>query len=252
VSLERPAIRLAEFEGPLALLLSLIEQRRLDITEISLAAVADQYLDAVRRLPEPAPDLLAEFLAIGSRLLLIKSRALLPRLSEAPADDDPFVELQDRITAYRMVRAAADRLQLIEQRGEPAFPAAPRPLDALPPPLAPLSPRELSLLARAVLGRRRETEAVREGAVQRVAVDDRARWILEALAEHARVAWESVAGETRDEVVASFLAVLELYKRGRLLLEQALPNGPLWLARRHDRGAVATDGGAAGGESKEA
>ena len=80
-------LHLESFDGPLELLLLLIEQRRLPITQVSLAQVADQYLAQVHALPALDADLLADFLVIGSKLLLLKSRALL--LTEEP---DPEVE----------------------------------------------------------------------------------------------------------------------------------------------------------------
>src|SRR6202165_1418580 len=75
-------LHLESFDGPLELLLLLIEQRRLPITQVSLAQVADQYLAQVHAQPAIDPNLLADFLVIGGKLLLLKSRALL--LTEEP------------------------------------------------------------------------------------------------------------------------------------------------------------------------
>src|SRR5437773_12241561 len=80
-------LHLESFDGPLELLLLLIEQRRVPITQISLAQVADQYLAQVHALPELNPELLTEFLLIGGKLLLLKSRAVL-----LTGEPDPGVE----------------------------------------------------------------------------------------------------------------------------------------------------------------
>ncbi len=80
--------QLPAFEGPLDLLLKLIEREELDITEIALAQVADQYLAHIRALEAPDPNALSAFLVMAARLLLIKSRALLPR---PPAQSVPVV-----------------------------------------------------------------------------------------------------------------------------------------------------------------
>src|SRR5688500_14017946 len=84
-----PIVSLPVFEGPLGLLLQLIEQRQLDITAVSLAHVADQYLAAVRAFDARSPADLAEFLVIGAKLILIKTRALLPR---SPVEDLQLTE----------------------------------------------------------------------------------------------------------------------------------------------------------------
>src|SRR5438105_4708183 len=137
-------LHLETFDGPLELLLLLIEQRRLPITQVSLAQVADQYLSHVRAQPALDPELLAEFLVIGGKLLLLKSRALL--LSEEP---DPEVEevasdLAERLATYRVFRAAAEVLRELEQRGERMYPTTREPLISTQPvPLAPLDPGAL-------------------------------------------------------------------------------------------------------------
>src|SRR5438128_3437764 len=115
-------LHLESFDGPLELLLLLIEHRRLPITQVSLAQVADQYLAHVHAQPSLDTELLADFLVIGGKLLLLKSRALL--LTEEP---DPEVEqvasdLAERLATYRVFRAAAEVLRELEQRGERTFP----------------------------------------------------------------------------------------------------------------------------------
>src|SRR6187551_3718855 len=87
-----PVLELPQFSGPLDLLLSLVEARRLPITEISLAQVADQYLGYLATLAEPDRDLLARFVSIGGRLLLLKSRMLLPRENVTAADEAESTE----------------------------------------------------------------------------------------------------------------------------------------------------------------
>src|SRR5438876_12354170 len=104
-------LHLESFDGPLELLLLLIEQRRLPITQVSLAQVADQYLAQVHALPELDADLLADFLAIAGKLLLLKSRALLLSEEPDPAIDEVATDLAERLATYRGFRAAAARLR---------------------------------------------------------------------------------------------------------------------------------------------
>src|SRR5882672_8804600 len=137
-------LHLESFDGPLELLLLLIEQRRLPITQVSLAQVADQYLAQVHAQPAIDADLLADFLVIGGKLLLLKSRALL--LTEEP---DPEVaevasDLAERLATYRVFRAAAEMLRELEQRGQRMYPTLREPLvTAAPAELTPIGPAAL-------------------------------------------------------------------------------------------------------------
>src|SRR5258708_7208439 len=132
-------LHLDSFDGPLELLLLLIVQRRLPITQVSLAQVADQYLTQVHAQPALDADLLADFLVIGGKLLLLKSRALL--LTEEPDAEVEEVasDLAERLATYRVFRAAAEALRELEQRGERMYPTVREPsLGTGPAPLAPL------------------------------------------------------------------------------------------------------------------
>jgi len=107
------AVTLPEFTGPLDLLLRLIERAELDITTIALASVADQYLAHVRTLEEVEPRELAEFVSMAARLILIKSRALLPRSPTTPAEagDEDAGQLVAQLELYRRFKQAAEVLR---------------------------------------------------------------------------------------------------------------------------------------------
>src|SRR3979409_980339 len=132
-------LHLESFDGPLELLLLLIEQRRLPITQVSLAQVADQYLAQVHALPALDADLLADFLVIGGKLLLLKSRALLLTEEPDPEVEEVASDLAERLATYRVFRAAAEVLRGLEQRGERMYPTTREPLLSTPP--APPAPR---------------------------------------------------------------------------------------------------------------
>jgi segregation and condensation protein A len=223
-------LHLETFDGPLELLLLLIEQRRLPITQVSLAQVADQYLAQVHAQPAIDADLLADFLVIGGKLLLLKSRALL--LSEEP---DPEVEevatdLAERLATYRVFRAAAEMLRELEQRGERMYPTLREPaINMGLPPLTPLQPEALlavwrRFLATPLAGR------IDLPSVSRASVDERRVLILDALRDAPVVSFRSIAGATVDEVVASFLALLELFRRGQIDVQQPTHFGDLSLS----------------------
>src|ERR1700716_4253629 len=99
-------LHLDSFDGPLELLLLLIEQRRLPITQVSLAQVADQYLAQVHAKPAIDPNLLADFLVIGGKLLLLKSRALLLSEEPDPAVEEVASDLAERLAPHAGFLAA--------------------------------------------------------------------------------------------------------------------------------------------------
>jgi len=233
---ERPLVatqlelHLESFDGPLELLLLLIEQRRLPITQVSLAQVADQYLAQVHAQPAIDAELLADFLVIGGKLLLLKSRALL--LSEEP---DPEVEsvasdLAERLATYRVFRAAAEVLRELEQRGGRMYPTLREPaISTAPPPLTPLGPDALLAVWRRFLGTSLAGQ-IELPSVTRASVDARRAAILDALRQAPTVSFRALAGRTVDEIVATFLAVLELFRRGQIHVLQPAHFGDLTLS----------------------
>ena len=223
-------LHLETFDGPLELLLLLIEQRRLPITQVSLAQVADQYMAHVHGQPELDPDLLADFLVIGGKLLLLKSRALL--LTEEPDAEVEEVasDLAERLATYRVFRAAAEVLRELEQRGERTHPSLREPLvSTAPPPLAPIGPDALLAVWRRFASEPRPEQIDLPG-ISRASVDERRARILDAVRSDGRVSFRQIAGQTIDEVIATFLAVLELFRRGLIHVEQPTPFGDLLLS----------------------
>jgi len=222
-------LHLESFDGPLELLLMLIEQRRLPITQVSLAQVADQYMAHVHAQPALDADLLADFLVIGGKLLLLKSRALL--LTEEPDREVEEVasDLADRLATYRVFRAAAEVLRELEQRGERMYPTLREPLiSTAPAPLAPINPEAFLAVWRRFDAEPRPSQIDFPG-MARASVDERRARILDVLRWRTRVSFRQLAGQTVDEVIATFLAALELFRRGQIELEQSAPFDDLTL-----------------------
>ncbi|MBA2449808.1 MAG: segregation/condensation protein A [Chloroflexi bacterium] len=228
-----PTIHLDLFEGPLELLLNLVERRRLPITEVSLATVADQYLCQVRALESVDPQALADFLQMAARLLLIKSRALLPVLvSSNDERDDPAGLLVERLEAYRIVKLLAASLAAREQMSPAAFVRGPvggsvevsttEALAAFPPDL-------LTRLLRQVEARAPAPAQPATVLVTRASVAERILHLRERLTATEDVAWTDVAGATVDTTVATLLAVLEMLRRGELSVHQDTLFGPITL-----------------------
>ena len=255
---EATHVRLESFDGPLALLLSLIEQHQLDVLTVRLGDLAGAYLDAVARLEDRRLPLLSAFVAVCAQLILIKSRALLPRppAEEVPGAGDeqlnPEEELRARLLEYRRYRDAGLRLALRLAGGglfrrEPGVAAAAGLAGAQPPAGPPL---DVALLAGALAGLARVTPAPpppAETLARTVTLDDRAAAIRRALSGAPMVVLQELLSDVRDRVVwaVTFLALLELVKSRELAVEQAEPWGPIRVRRTPPTGAAAADEGAA-------
>lgn len=232
-----PIIQLDDFEGPLDLLLSLVERRRLPIAELSLVAVADQYLAQVRSLPLAQADALSEFLAMAARLLLLKSRSLLPAIAPpvtAETEEDvDGADLVRRLEAYRTFRQLAARLGELDAAGPLAFSGGARAFELPPAPLTlqVIAPALLASLYEAVERRRSMPIAQAEEPRPRTSVAERIALLRQRLATVGHAAWNEIAGSTVDEIVATLLAVLELVRRGEMVVDQPTLFGPIVLRR---------------------
>src|SRR5215204_4965381 len=113
-------LRLPAFEGPLDVLLRLIERDQLSISDISLLAVFDQFIEYVNALESSTPEIIAEFVAVAGRLSVLKSRALLPRPTKT-VDEPDEIDLVRQLEEYRVVKAAAVLLASRQQAGSGAF-----------------------------------------------------------------------------------------------------------------------------------
>src|SRR3989344_9240027 len=110
-------IKQEKFEGPLELLLELIEKEKLSINEISLAKVTDDYLSHIKSLGKIDPIKLGEFLVVASQLMLVKSRSLLPDLAESEEEQGSIAELESRLLEYQRIRNLARELKKLEEAG---------------------------------------------------------------------------------------------------------------------------------------
>jgi len=219
-------VKLPLFEGPLDLLLHLIEREELDITKVSLAQVTDQYLEYISLLEELNAGILADFLVIAAKLLLIKSEMLLPRPPRAPGEEEEDVgdELTRQLIEYRKFKEAALALKRREERGLRAY------VRVAPPPERflgwaqnrPLDLGEVSLsdLVEAVqhaLDVRPPLPSVSEVVAPiTITVAEKMALIEEKLRKQRRVSFNRLLDQaaSRLEIIITFLAVLELIRRG--------------------------------------
>ena len=234
-------VRMESFDGPLALLLTLIEARQLDVVTVPLGALADAYLDALATLETDRLGNISAFVSVASQLILIKSRAILPRrVVEAPGvlpedEADPEAELRARLLLYRAHRDAGRRLldeALVRVglfRREPSIAAAAGQAGARPPDGPPLDPSALiSALDR--LARIAPPPDLPPETIARViTLTERAAIIRAAIRGAGTIVLQELLAGVRDRVVVAvtFLALLELMKRREIVVSQAEPWGPI-------------------------
>jgi segregation and condensation protein A len=233
-------VRLEAFEGPLGLLLSLIEARHLDVLTVPLGVLAEAYLDALAGLEVDRIGNVSGFVAIASQLILIKSRALLPRPAEPAAlavdeGPDPEAVLRARLIVYRAHRDAGAALQAgaLDRIGlfgrEPSVAVAAGHAGAVSEPAPPLEPQRLVDAIEQMLRGVPLPPPPPETVPRTITIADRAELIRAALRGADRIVLQELLGGVRDRivVVVTFLALLELMKRREIVVEQAEPWGPI-------------------------
>jgi segregation and condensation protein A len=226
-------VHLPGFDGPLALLLHLIERSQLEITTISLVAVTDQFVFYLRNWKEPPLPRLAEFVAMAARLLLIKSRSLLPRQGQpAEAGDyaDPLEDaeqLRRHLIEYKRAREIAQALRERELAGLQSFARPTMLMDAetlitrTPPQIVGVNAEALAAVFRRVLAEKvlSQPETLPPPLVT---IAEKMAEVEGVLRTEGHTTLQAVLERacSRFEVVVMFLAVLELWHQARLIVTQ--------------------------------
>ncbi len=248
-------VHLDVFDGPIALLLSLIEQRQLDVLTVSLGDLAGAYLEALARIDRGRLPLLSSFVTVCSQLILIKSRAILPR-APAPAPDgatdaaevNPEEELRRRLIEYRMYRdagrALADRmsagLALFHREADVAASAGRA--GARPGTIIRVDPQILADALFASVRLVPPAPPLPETVAHTVTLEERAQVIRSALRNAHHLVLQDLLRDVSDRIViaVTFLALLEMAKGREVIVEQHQPWGPISVRER---------GGASSGSS---
>lgn len=216
--------RLEHFEGPLDLLLSLIEREKLDITTVSLAQIADQYLEYLSTEKQVTLENLSAFLLVASRLLLIKSRALLPVLTFTEEEEESVDDLEWRLRQYRLFRDAAVTLgTLFSSRNETYARESFSESQVVFYPPKDLSAEDLARHFRSLLGDIPVQEEMPEKIVEQVvSLEERIIHLQNHLTERMETSFAEFSGSARNktDIIVSFLALLELIKQCFLIAEQ--------------------------------
>ncbi len=217
-------VQIPVYEGPLDLLLQLIEHAELDITAVALAQVTDQYLAYIHQIQVP-PDEISAFLVVAAKLLQIKSEALLPRAPIHEAGEEDLGEaLARQLRLYKRFKEMAIWLDERVARHLHTY------LRVAPPPkvetrldLSDITLVDLMEAARTIFLQEQAKSAL--GTVisaPRITIREKIAWIARKLSEEHQATFKQLLGEkpTRLEIVVTFLALLELVKRYRVSTRQ--------------------------------
>jgi segregation and condensation protein A len=250
-------VHLDVFEGPFDLLLALISKHKLDITEIALSSVTDEFIGYIRALSGGWDlDQASYFLVVAATLLDLKAARLLPAGEVDDEEDLALLEARDllfaRLLQYRAYREVAVVLAGKMTAESKRFPRRvamePRFADLLPEVLLGLGPAEFAAIAARVLAPRRPpTVSTSHLHVPRTSVREQAEILMAQLRSLRRATFRQLTADCAGtfEVVARFLAVLELYRDGRIGLDQVAPLGDLyvsWVDRPEPRAADPDEG----------
>ncbi|HEX4574516.1 MAG TPA: ScpA family protein [Gemmatimonadales bacterium] len=230
-------VELEQFSGPLDLLLHLIREDELDITDLPIAKIADQFLAVIDEL---GLNQAADYLEMAARLLRIKAQLLLPRHVGEEEWEDPRAALVRRLLEYQQIRelvgwlaeAAGRRAEQLARGFSPELPGAPpAPLVIELNDLLAAAERVIALIPEPMLHRVVARPLDVEGATAKIQA---------LLGERAEFGWREIVGErpTVVDVLSAFIALLELAKRGALHLHQAGPFTPIAIRREPPREAA--------------
>ena len=230
------AIQLENFEGPLDLLLHLIKKNEMDIYDIPMAAITDQYLTILDAMKTLNLDLAGEFLLMAATLLHIKSKLLLPKIAEEELEDeedDPRAELVRRLLEYQKYKEVSLTLDHKPQLGRDVFArVAPQPevLEEAEAGFVAVGLFDLLEALKEILKENPE-QLVHEVNMDQLSVTDRINVILSTLQGKESVAFVDLfsGGLKRTEVIVTFLALLELVKMRLVRFMQNVHHGAIWL-----------------------
>jgi len=212
------------FEGPLDLLLSLIEQRQLDITTIALAEVTEQFLQYLKQLETIDPTVLADYLAIAAKLLVIKSKAILPTLELEPEEDDAAFDLEAKLILYKQFKEAAKYLKKLDNKRRQGFLRSvtfEQRVNFYPDPT--ISTKELHTAILTVLSGLKELDNLPKAKLKEaISIQEKIDHLRNILSTKIETKLSDLikTAKNKGEVIVTFLALLELIKQKIFVADQ--------------------------------
>lgn len=225
------SLKLTAFEGPLDLLMHLIEREKIDIYDIPIVSITEQYIAYLRSMSEFDMEIASEFLVMAATLLQIKSRMLLPK--EAVAEDeeeaDPRQQLVEMLVEYRRIKRAAVELTLLKQDADRFWQREPMFANYVERTLAHYSVQDLLLALASMTNEQGRPAAYIEP--QAFSVQEKMGDIMELLRQRPQgfLLNDLLKSGQKGETVAAFLGVLELLKLNKIAISQTQAFAPIYI-----------------------
>ncbi len=217
-------IKIRQFTGPLDLLLQLIEQQKMDITEVAIAHVTAQFLQYVKRLENAEPTSLADYLAIAAKLLVIKSKSILPTLEIEDEEEDNALDLEQQLILYRQFKEAAKFLKRLDGRRRQGFAreaSFEEKTAFYPDPDVNAGTLRESILR--VIKSLDEINSLPQATVKEaISIQEKINSLQETIGAQIETKMSDLVAKAKNktEVIVTFLALLELIKQRILSVEQ--------------------------------
>lgn len=240
-------VKLDQFEGPLDLLLHLIHRYEIDIYDIPVAQITDQYMAYIHAMKELQLDVASEYLVMAATLIEMKSKMLLPKHEETLEDQELFIEedpreqLMQQLIEYKKFKEAAKQLREREEERALLFTKPPSDLTAYAANGAPLALDVdlydmLGALAKLLRRKKLQKPLHTKVARQEIPIGRRMEEILHILKHGERMNfYDLFPYDDREQIVVTFLALLELMKRNEIIVEQENNFADLYIRRKGDR-----------------
>jgi len=231
-------VKLQHFEGPLSLLLELIRKKKLDITRISLAEVADDFLQYLEKNKVDLVNL-SEFLVVASQLILIKSKALLPLFEFTEEEEEEVEELTKRLAEYRRFKEKSAEINCFWQKNKISWSGEPRSASTISAVWPDIIVRDLQATAQNIISEQEEEreELKTSTVLETINLEDKISEIKNRLQRSWRVNFQEIIAKSKNklEIVVSFLALLEMLKRRFIVVQQNKEFGEIIIEKTTER-----------------
>ena len=227
-------VKLQQFEGPLPLLLELIEKQKLDITTVSLAQVADDFLGYLETGKNINLANLSEFLLIASHLILIKSKALLPFFEFTKEEEEDIEDLEERLKEYRRFKKVAIKLSEDWMKQNISFSKEAEKVEVVETEMPDITTANLKDLILEVIKQNEKEELMEEEILEvTVSLEEKITDLRNTILKRAKISFNETIKDSKNkiEVVVSFLAVLEMLKQKFVMVKQENAFGDILIER---------------------
>ena len=217
-------IKVQQFDGPLDLLLQLIEEQKMDITQIALATVTEQFLQHIKHLETIEPTSLADYLSVAAKLLVIKSKAILPTLELEKEEEEIAIDLEAKLLLYKKFKEAAKYLKTLDNKRKQSFErevSFDEKVSFYPDPDV-----SADTLKNCILNTLKSLEEInnlpKATVKEAISIQEKINSLQNLLTEKIQTKMSDLIATAKDktEVIVTFLALLELIKQRILTVEQ--------------------------------